>query len=333
MSDSESSTSSLNDLPPMDFPASEQPPPEEHLWIGTMSEDEKILKFEGCDDSDANLILKRATLDAECEDESRHIVQVISLDHADERIVGTLCALSLNSNGGSIALDNLVINPPTAFKLIQGKGPLTISANLMKDNFLTASQVDEEESLEEIEDGEEVSDGSDGSESSVEDDVGGTEGDVDTNDLYDSTDLDGVTQATDRLNDLSTSSEEEEETETSTTQEPQPKKPRKQLSPPKKRKAEENNAPKKEKESAAKPPNSKKAAIKSKIESQNAKSKENKSEKAPITDAKSLIAVIKAYKGGKPTKKNKFENWVKNQFKVQEKKWVEEAWKVVQEGK
>merc|ERR1711920_365223 len=267
MSDTDSNASDLDQMPPFgDYPGNPAPEPEEHLWLGQLSSSEKILKFEGCDDSDANLILKRATLDAECEDESRHVVQVISLDHTDSRIIGTLCSVGLNSNGGSVSLDNLVISPPTAFKLIKGEGPLTISANLMKEVENNEEDILNGLAQEYGEDGEEISDSG---ESDMEDEPKIQE-----------------------IQKEDTSSEEEE----------QEKKPG---------------------------PNSKKQDIKSKIESQSSKSKE----KEPISSAKSLIEAIKAYKGGKPNKKNKFDNWVKNQFKVQDKGWIEQAWKVVQEGK
>lgn len=283
MSDSDSNASDLDQMPNgfADYPGDlgQAPEPEEHLWLGQLSGKDKILKFEGCDDSDANLILKRATLDADCEDESRHVVQVISLDHTDSRIIGTLCSVGLNSNGGSVALDNLVISPPTAFKLIKGEGPLTITANLMKDAENGDEDILNDLAQEYGEEGEEIS-----GESDMEDEP-----------------------KIEEIKPEETSSEEETE---------KPKKP----SPAKKRKIEEDKKP---------APNSKKQDIKTKIESQKSLSKE----KEAITDAKSLIEAIKAYKGGKPSKKNKFDNWVKNQFKVKDKGWIEQAWKVVQEGK
>lgn len=290
MSDSDSNASDLDQMPNgfADYPGDlggHAPEPEEHLWLGQLSSKDKILKFEGCDDSDANLILKRATLDADCEDESRHVIQVISLDHNDSRIIGTLCSVSLNGNGGSVALDNLVISPPTAFKLIKGEGPLTITANLMKDAENGDEDILNDLAQEYGEEGEEISESG---ESDMEDEP-------------------KIEEIEEEKKPAETSSEEEIE---------KPKKP----SPAKKRKIVEDKKPA--------GPNSKKQDIKTKIESQ-----KSKTEKEAITNAKSLIEAIKSYKGGKPTKKNKFDNWVKNQFKVQDKGWIEQAWKVVQEGK
>jgi len=129
---------------------------EEHLWVGKLSAESKIIKFDGCDDAESSLILRRATLDAECSDEDRHIIQVISLDHEDKRIEGTLCSLSLKNND-SIDLNGLSVSPPSAFKLIKGSGPVTIVANLMKevDNGLMPEEDMSEEEEEELD--EEVS--------------------------------------------------------------------------------------------------------------------------------------------------------------------------------
>merc|ERR1712178_102109 len=108
------------------------PQTEEHVFFATLSKDNKIFKFEGCDDAESSLILRRATLDAECTDESRHVIQVITLDHADNRIVGTLCSLKLDGSC-SVSLDGISVAPPTAFKLLKGDGPITLCGNLMKE--------------------------------------------------------------------------------------------------------------------------------------------------------------------------------------------------------
>merc|ERR1712173_312888 len=39
-----------------------------------------------------------------------------------------------------------------------------------------------------------------------------------------------------------------------------------------------------------------------------------------------LVAAVQAHKGGRPKKKEKFENWIKHTFKVDNKKWASEAW-------
>ena len=77
MSESDSDQEMPQDYMPEGFPGMEEPKPEEHVWLGTLSEKSNILKFEGCDDAESSLILKRATLDADCDDESRHVVEII----------------------------------------------------------------------------------------------------------------------------------------------------------------------------------------------------------------------------------------------------------------
>merc|ERR1711862_106536 len=112
---------------------------EEHIWLGTLSKSNSVLKFEGCDD------------------ESRHVIEIISLDHEDKRISGTLCSLSLK-NSCSVSLDSLTISPPTAFKLLKGDGPLTISGNLMKEPDLSLLDESEEDLLNGAENEEELED-------------------------------------------------------------------------------------------------------------------------------------------------------------------------------
>lgn len=124
---------------------------EEHLWLGKLSNDHKIIKFDGCDDAESSLILRKATLDADCTDEDRHVIQVISLDHEDKRIEGTLCSLYLKHND-SVDLSGLSVSPPSAFKLVKGSGPITIVANLMKEVDNSLIPEEEDMSEEDVED-------------------------------------------------------------------------------------------------------------------------------------------------------------------------------------
>ena len=126
---------------------------ENFVWLGKLSAEQPMLKFEGCDDahvcacdgcSDGHLKLKRATLDADCEDESRHVIELISLDHDENKCEGTLCSLNLNFND-TVALDDMIVSPPTAFRLVKGKGPITIIGNLVKE---AEDHEDEEETKE-----------------------------------------------------------------------------------------------------------------------------------------------------------------------------------------
>merc|ERR1712061_696568 len=39
-----------------------------------------------------------------------------------------------------------------------------------------------------------------------------------------------------------------------------------------------------------------------------------------------IVAAVQAHKGGRPKKKEKFENWIKHTFKVDNKKCASEAW-------
>merc|ERR1711970_1478538 len=163
MSDSDGSEE-MNGMPTdMDFQNAgfgEQGPPqtEEHMWTATLSKDNKIVKFDGCDDAESTLILRRATLDVECEDEGRHIIQVISLDHEDNRITGSLCSLKLNGQC-TVSLDGLSASPPTAFKLVKGNGPITLIGNLIKEidqDLMPDDEVEEEMDDEDVSSEEEV---------------------------------------------------------------------------------------------------------------------------------------------------------------------------------
>lgn len=135
---------------------------EEHLWSGTLDKDNKVLKFDGCDDAEATLVLKRATLDSNCTDEGRHVVEIISLDHDDDVLIGTLCSLKLNGIC-SVSLDGLSASTPTAFKLVHGEGPITLMANLIKDYDQPLEKEEEDEEDEEdeevLEEKEQVSEG------------------------------------------------------------------------------------------------------------------------------------------------------------------------------
>merc|ERR1712189_108260 len=102
----------------------------ERTFLKTLSEKDKIIKFDGIDDADCKLLLKLATLTADCEDESRHVVQIVTLNHEDQQVTGTLCSLNLEHNC-SVSLDGFSVAPPLALKLVQGKGPISICGNLM----------------------------------------------------------------------------------------------------------------------------------------------------------------------------------------------------------
>jgi len=290
MSDSDSENQDLdNSYPDMSMP---EPQPEEHLWLGTLSKDSNVIKFEGCDDAESNLILKRATLDGDCNDDSRHVVQIISLDHSDKRISGTLCSLNMKQGLCSIGLDSLVVSPPTAFKLIKGDGPLTLTANLMKEVDPSLLDEEDEEDLDNIAD-------------RVNGDVEDSDEEEDEN----------------RIEEMETSSEEEAEKENKKPQKAAPKVAAviKKPESPKKRKNDEEQKPDNKK------PKMTASDVKAKIETN-----KDKPARAPITTAKELIEA-KASKGGRPSKRNKFNNWVKNQFKVDNSEWTEKAWKVLQE--
>jgi len=280
MSESDSDQEMPQDYMPGGFPGMEEPKPEEHVWLGTLSEKSNILKFEGCDDAESSLILKRATLDADCDDESRHVVEIIGLDHTDARIQGTLCSLTLKNNC-SVTLSDFVLSPPTAFKLVKGKGPLTICGNLMKEMSMNDSD------LEEIEEDEALANGENG-----------------------------------KVEEMETSSEEEAEVEAEAEE---PKKANGK--PNNKRKSADTNGDSPQKP-PSKSPKKDKDEVKAKIDAN-----KEKPDRKPIKSAKDLIEAIKASKGGKPSKRGKFDNWVKNQFKVDNKDWTEKAWKAVQEAK
>lgn len=259
----------MNGLEEFDEAAMGPSQTEEHVFFATLSKENKIFKFEGCDDAESSLILRRATLDAECTDESRHVIQVITLDHQDNRIVGTLCSLKLDGNC-TVSLDGISVAPPTAFKLLKGDGPITLCGNLMK-------EVDPEllPDMEEV-DSEEEEAGSEEIESESEEDETISKEDVNA-----------------KIEEL-------------------------------KRKADGDSAQspaKKQKQSAKSP-----EKVAAKVESTDKGKKPVKK----FESVEELVAAVQAHKGGRPKKKEKFENWIKHTFKVDNKKWASDAWTKLQ---
>lgn len=254
------------------------PQTEEHVFIATLTKDEKIFKFEGCDDAESSLILRRATLGAECADESRHVVEVITLDHQDNRCSGTLCSLKLNG-ACSVSLDGISVAPPTAFKLVKGDGPITICGNLMKEvDPALLPDMDGDSEEEEVDSEEEVSD---------------------EDEPINSQDVEAKISEIRQNGKRSASGDDDTDSE---VEEPTPaKKPKKQ---------------------AAKKPEK----VEAKVESTKASKKEPKK----FANVEELIAAIQSHKGGRPKKKEKFENWIKHTFKVDNKKWISDAWTKIQ---
>jgi len=103
---------------------------EDTFFMETL-EGENLVQFQGLDECDTKLILRRATLGADCEDKGRVIVEVISKNFKDKKVNGPLCSLTLKSNC-SVSLDCLCLTPPVAFKLTKGQGPVTLIGNVMK---------------------------------------------------------------------------------------------------------------------------------------------------------------------------------------------------------
>lgn len=273
------------------------PKVEEHIYFATLSKDNKVFKFEGCDDAESTLILRRATLDAECEDSSRHVIQVISLDHADNRTVGTLCSLKIDG-ACTVALDGISVAPPTAFKLLKGDGPLTICGNLMKEVDQDLLPDDEDE-LEEIDSEEVMEDDSEEEQPEI------TQAQVNAkvNSLKAADDKRRAKRKPAANDDSSTDSETEVSCET----------------PAKKAKSLSEDSGVAANGDAKKPPTPKKEK-KPKAEG------EKKEPRAKITSAEELIVAVKSYKGGLPKRQGKFENWVKNTLKCDNKEWAKQAW-------
>ena len=143
----------------------------------------------------------------------------------------------------------------------------------------------------------------------------------------------------DRINGEVDSDEEEdgpkiEEMETSSEEEPE-KESAKKPSPAQNKKQNDKKKPEaqKRKNEDAKNENKKdnkkaKTDIKAKVEAS-----KDKPAKAPIKNVADLLNVIKQTKGGRPSKKGKFCNWVKHQFKVEDSEMVEAAWNKLQASK
>jgi len=255
----------MNGLEEFDQEMQGPPQTEEHVFFATLSKDNKIFKFEGCDDAESSLILRRATLDAECTDESRHVIQVITLDHEDTRVVGTLCSLKLNGSC-SVSLDGISVAPPTAFKLLKGDGPITLCGNLMKEvDPELLPDMEEVDSDEEAEEEVEESGESEEEEASEEADISKEEVNAKIEEL-------------------------------------------KRKAPA----ASGDAAPAKKAKQADKIP--------AKVESASKKGPKK------FETVDELVAAVQAHKGGRPKKKEKFENWIKHTFKVDNKKWASEAW-------
>jgi len=305
---------------------------EEHLWIAKLSKENPIVKFEGCDDAESSLLLRRATLSADCKDTGRHVIQIISLDHDDNRIEGTLCSLTLDKNC-SISLDAISCSPPSALKLVKGDGPLTLIGNLMKE--VDPCLLDEEQSSD-----EEI----------LAEDAEKTE--VDSKIIKKIENRLNAKKASNEMEDDGSDDSDENESDDSNGESkplgPSPKKGKvtpvkKPAGSPKnavatsakvvKRKNSEESEDKSEADDKenSNPMNKKqKIEVKAKVDSDSEKKgkdeKDKKPVREPIKSAKELIEAIKASKGGRPKKKEKFTNWIKHTFKVDKKDFVEKAW-------
>jgi hypothetical protein len=249
------------------------PQTEEHVFFATLSKENRIFKFEGCDDAESSLILRRATLDADCTDESRHVIQVITLDHQDNRVTGTLCSLKLNG-GCTVSLDGVSVAPPTAFKLLKGDGPISICGNLMKEvdpELMPDMDGDSEEESEDNEaDIEEVESEESEEEISAED-------------------------VSAKVAELKRKSSGDAEVSVAKKTKPAPKSPEK--------------------------------VVAAKIESvDNTINKKTGLKHKVYKDVDELVKAVLAHKGGRPKKQEKFENWIKHTFKVDDKKMASAAW-------
>ena len=286
----------------------DEPVIEKHAWLGKLSAENPILKFEGCDDahvcdcdgcSDGQLHLKRATLDVNCEDESRHVIEVKTFDHDEKQIEGTLCSLDLKFFHTS-DLTDLIVSPPTQFRLVKGKGPITIIGNLHK----------------------EAEDHGHGDEE-------GGENENDIEEIMNEVAMARAKRAMERakaegrdVNEI-VAEELKDSLPAEDDDEPAAKKPKIGVE--------------------ASVTSASSSNSKSKNSSSNKESDSGNSSDNEIDSAQSLIKSIQAdsgysklcnyYKFGKQAKRNQFVNWVKKQFSCENEEWVEQAWKMISKNK
>lgn len=255
---------------------------EEHVWMGTLKKDKQVLRFEGLDEAECTLILKRATLTEDCEDEKRQVVSLITLDHSDTRIDGILCSLNLNT-ACSVSLGDLNVSPPCAFKLVKGEGPISIVANLIKQIDPSLVSEDEEEEDEEEAEIEEIEDE-----------------EVDKKALEKKV-AEKIKRIRSKQNGHNKGESEESETDDEMDDaEPISKKPKTETIKADVDSGKENKSPEKK--------------------------EKTKAQKKKFENVEELIEAVSNHKGGRPKKKEKFENWIKHTFKVDNKKWINDAW-------
>ena len=137
--------------------------PVEKFWLTTL-EGKKEYKFEEINEAETQLVLKRATLNPNCNDKERVVVEIQTFNHEgsnvnfkDKTLVGPLCSLNCK-NSCSVSLDSLSLSPPVIFRLSQGEGPVTLTGNLIKhvDPTLRTDDSEDDEEMEEMSDEQEA---------------------------------------------------------------------------------------------------------------------------------------------------------------------------------
>jgi len=316
----------------------------EYLWSTKLTKKSNKTQWEGRDDGVLEqLVLKRACLGVGAKENERNIVQVTSFNYQQKKIETCICSLTLPTKECD-GLTDVTVFPPAIFELVEGSGPIHLTGNhmMMDDGDESDDEDFDEEGMEEDEE-EEVSD-SEAEEEEEEAKIVEIKSDPPAAKVNGVAEKKQVAEVKPQVKD-ETPAEEESKDEEEKMEAEVEEKPKKTPKKNKKRKLEEKPAEENveaaapaAEEKPKTPAKKKKAAAAAEGAAEEApktpknKQKENKTPKK--TPAKvyatldEVAAAVKKYPGGKPRKEDKFGNWVKSAFKVQNDEWIPQLWKM-----
>lgn len=314
----------------------------EFAWVAKLSSDNKLVKWSGKSDGTLEqIVLKLAVLGPGAKTGERNIIEMTTFDSEQGKIKSCICSLGVG-RAENQQLSDISLYPPVHFTLIEGSGPVHISANHM---LLDEDDLSDEDDFEgEMEDirrkvlgGNNVDAKGDGTKKRKS--AAAEEDDDDLDDDLDDDEDDENILSVDEFLDMEAEAEDEDEIsdEEEKVQEVAPKKrklangqakaekkaevaAKKQASPEKaKQKKPEQKTPKTPKNETPKTP-------KNEAAQKTPKSEKKTPAKPKFNSVEDVKAAIKKFPGGKPRKQDKFTNWLENQFKVDQDSWKTDLW-------
>lgn len=322
----------------------------EYLWSAKLEKKKNKSQWEGRDDGVLEqLVLKRACLGVGAKTNERNIVQVTSFNYQQKKIETCICSLTLPTKECD-GLTDVTIFPPAIFELVEGSGPVHLTGNhMMMDDGDESDDEDFDE--DEVEEDENVSDDEEEEEEKVVE-IKSNDEPVKVNGVAEKKKVAEVkpqvkdeapveAEDDDDSEDEEMEAEEEAPKEEAKVVEEAPKeeeKPKKTPKKNKKRKLEEKAAEENVDEKPKTPAKKKKAPTAEAVTEEAPKTPKNKKEKENKTPKKTpakvytsldeVAAAVKKYPGGKPRKEDKFGNWLKSAFRVQNEEWIPQLWKM-----